>query len=406
MQIQFFKRPIKKLDLFCFLICFFLLTYSCISRKNKSSDKTFSPEPYSINVPLFPDYVNIPEDNPMTKAGVELGRYLFYDGRLSGNTEKSMLMSCASCHKQTHAFEAGLDNPLYKDGHMHGITGKQTPHSMLPLINLAWNSEGYLWNGMINMLNVKLGSEAYKVPAQKPFDFQNIESLVWMGIVAPHEMNGNVDRTVAVIKSEKMYPPMFAKAFGSDTISIDRICKAVAQFVRSLVSANSRFDQYMEGKVKLNDAELNGLNLFTSEKADCFHCHGAPAIPLWTTNRFLNNAKDTIFNDKYDRRIVTGVEDDKGKYRVPTLRNIALTAPYMHDGRFTTLRQVLEFYNGGLQKSDYTDPLMKYTNRGGVHLSEKELDDLEAFLNTLTDSSFITNPAFSNPMPRNKFFIQ
>ena len=387
------------------LLSLFIIIYSCSNKIGINKDKVYTPVPYPIEAPYFPDYTNIPANNPTTKAGVELGRYLFYDGRLSGNTSKPLLMSCGTCHLQIHSFECGLDNPLFKDGHPKGITGKPTPHSMLPLINLAWNTEGYFWNGMINDNNTKLGSVAYGMPATEPYNFRNIESVVWMAIVAPHEMNGKIDRTVETIKNIKMYRPMFVKAFGSDTINIERISMAIAQFIRSLISCNSKFDQYMDGKVKLNESETNGLHLFTSEKADCFHCHGGPTVPLWTTDRFMNNAMDTVFKDAYDRRAITKNPDDAGKYRAPTLRNIAMTAPYMHDGRFKTLRQVLEFYNTGLKPSAYTDPLMKYANRGGIHLSNKELNDLEAFLNTLSDSSFITNPAFSSPRPGDKYFV-
>ena len=396
---------LKRINTWTVLTVVFLIVYSCSNRIASKGATNHAPESYSIEVPSFPDYTNIPIDNPMTKEGVELGRYLFYDGRLSGNTRKDLLMSCATCHKQINSFECGLDNPRFKDGHPCGITGKPTPHSMLPFINLAWNTDGYFWNGMIVDSNSRLGSIPYGIPAEEPYNFRNIESVVWMAIAAPHEMNGKIERSVKTIQNIPMYPPMFAKAFGSDTINLDRISKAIAQFIRSLVSSNSRFDQYMDGKVKLNESETNGLHLFTSEKADCFHCHGSPTVPLWTTNRFLNNAEDTVFNDRYDRRSVTKDPNDAGKYRVPTLRNIALTAPYMHDGRFRSLKEVLKFYNEGLKPSPYTSSLMIYANRGGMHLADKELEDLESFLNTLTDSSFIKNPAFSNPRPKDKYFI-
>jgi len=410
--------PLKRIEIVSLVLILFFLIYSCVERKAISinakaptctiaivSTKSFNTTPYRFEVNRFPDYTNVPLDNPTTVEGVTLGRYLFYDGRLSGNTDTAMLMSCSSCHLQRHSFECGMDNPRFKGGHPVGLTGKPTPHSMLPLINLAWNGSGYMWNGMLNELNMNLGSTRYNLPAVEPYNFKNIESFVWMAIVAPHEMNGRVDRTVALIQKTPIYPPLFAKAFGSDTVTFERISKAIAQFVRTLVSANSKFDQFQDGKQQLSQSELNGLSLFTSEKADCFHCHGLPAIPVWTTDRFMNNAMDTVFNDPFDRRYVTKDPEDCGKYRVPTLRNIALTAPYMHDGRFKTLREVLEFYNSGLKQSTYSDPLMKYANRGGSHLSNKELDDLEAFLNTLTDTSFITNPAFSNPRPKDRFFI-
>ncbi len=393
----------------CLLICLIvfqlLLVYTCVSTSKLSELQSYIPTPYVINFPQFPDSLNIPADNPMTKEGVELGRYLFYDGRLAGRKDKKSLMSCASCHKQEHAFESGIDHPFFKDGRICGPSGNTTHHAMMPLINLVWINEGYLWNGAISNKNEKLGSTEYKVPAEQPFNHKNIESLVWMSIVAPHELNSDIEQTVNTLQKVPMYPPMFMKAFGSDTVTIDRICKVIAQFVRTLVSANSKFDQYMDGKVMLTESELNGSYLFTTENGDCFHCHGSPATPLWTTNMFMNNAKDIDFNEKGDRSTVTGNPKDRGKYRVPTLRNIALTAPYMHDGRYKTLDEVLEFYNSGLKRSPYVDPLMINVNHGGMHLSPDQLNDLKTFLRTLTDSSFIINPAFSNPRPNDPYFI-
>ena len=226
-----------------------------------------------------------------------------------------------------------------------------------------------------------------------------------MMIVAPHEGNGNIEQTLALLRRDSLYPPMFKKAFGTEEITIDRVSKAVAQFVRSLVSFNSKFDRFMRGEVNLTESERRGFFLFSTERADCFHCHGSPALPLWTTNQFVNNAKDVDFTDNNDRSSVTGNELDKGKYRIPTLRNIEFTAPYMHDGSFSTLDEVLEFYNSGLKRSPYVDPLMINVNHGGTYLTPEERADLKAFLLTLSDSSFITNPAFSNPCPNNEFFI-
>ncbi len=385
--------------------CFsFTLAYvsSCVSKRNASSGWTTTP--YKIGVPYFPDSLNIPRDNPMTAEGVELGRYLFYDGRLAGRTHKDSLMSCATCHRQSHSFECGIDHPKFKGGKTFGLTGIPTPHYMMPLINLVWVNEGYMWNGFIHASNEKK-ADKYGVSAEYGFNYKNLESFVWMMIVAPHEGNGNIEQTLALIRSDSLYPPMFQKAFGTEEITIDRVSKAVAQFVRSLVSFNSKFDRFMRGEVNLTESERRGFFLFSTERADCFHCHGSPALPLWTTNQFMNNAKDVDFTDKNDRSSVTGNELDKGKYRIPTLRNIEFTAPYMHDGSFSTLDEVLEFYNSGLKRSPYVDPLMINVNHGGTYLTPEERADLKAFLLTLSDSSFITNPAFSNPCPNNEFFI-
>jgi cytochrome c peroxidase len=164
------------------------------------------------------------------------------------------------------------------------------------------------------------------------------------------------------------------------------------------VSGNSKFDRYLQGKEQLTPQELHGYILFTTEEgADCFHCHGSPALPLWTTNMFMNNAKDIDFEGEKDRFSVTGNPMDKGKYRVPTLRNIEFTGPYMHDGRFKTLDEVLEFYNNGLKRSPYIDPLSINANHGGSHLSDADLKAVKAFLLTLSDTTFIHDARFSNP---------
>ncbi|MCQ2607327.1 MAG: hypothetical protein MJ197_01385 [Bacteroidales bacterium] len=380
-------------------IQFATITYfvSCATNKYTKSKNTHS---YIFNI-LYPtDSLNIPENNPTTKEGVTLGRYLFYDGRLSGRTHTDSLLSCASCHRQSRSFECGIDHPKYKEGKTFGLTGIPTPHVTMPLINLAWNHEGYMWNGFVSKENKQKPNIPY------PANYQNLESFVWMMIIAPHECNGNIEQSVAIIAQDTMYHRLFREAFGTEEITIDKISKAVAQFVRTLISFDSKFDKFMRGETQLTDSEMRGFFLFTTEKADCFHCHGSPAEPLWTSNQFMNNARDIDFTDNHDRYSVTHDELDKGKYRVPTLRNIEFTAPYMHDGQYKTLDEVLNFYNTSLKRSPYVDPLMINVNHGGMFLSENELTDLKAFLLTLSDTSFLHNPAYSNPMPENPYFIK
>ena len=355
---------------------FFLFLVVACSCGNRLPQYSYEPVPYDLGVPFFPDSLNIPADNPMTQDGVRLGRYLFYDERLSGDPKRPM--SCATCHKQENSFECGTAD--FPDGRPVGNSGKKTPNVMLPLINLVWNSNGYFWNGYINKESGK-----------------NIETTVPMAITAPHEMDGDIECTVKLIRNDPFYRELFYKAFGTTDINIDLISKAVAQFVRSLVSFNSKFDRFMAGEVQLTKCETRGLMLFTTEGADCFHCHGSPALPLWTTNLFMNNAKDIDFEGQNDRSAITQNPLDKGKYRVPTLRNIEFTAPYMHDGRFKTLDDVLEFYNNGLKRSPYIDPLSINTNHGGMNLSDRDLQDLKAFLLTLSDTAFIHDLRFSNP---------
>ena len=342
--------------------------------------------PYVIEVPFgFPQKMNIPENNPMTVEGVELGRCLFYDGRMSGRTHPDSLMSCATCHLQHNSFECGIDHPVYENGFTHGLTGIPTPHLMLPMINLVWNMNGYLWNGKISNDNPNTS-------------FRNIEDLVWMGVLAPHEMNGDTNRTKAVIAAIPGYPEMFKKAFGSEEVTMKRISMAVAQFVRTLISYNAKFDRYMRGEEQLTASELSGFVLFTTEEgADCFHCHGGFGNPLFTTNLFYNNGKDTVFPGTDDRYVLTGDPMDLGAYKATTLRNIELTGPYMHDGRFATLEEVVDFYAHGLLWSPYINPLMHHIANGGTQLVPSEKADLIAFIKTLRDEEFLSNTEFGPP---------
>ena len=350
----------------------------------------YSPTPYELEIPkYFPTELNIPPDNPLTIEGIELGRHLFYDGRFSGRTHPDSLMSCSTCHLQAKSFECGIDHPKYTGGFTFGITGKHTPHVMLPLINLVWNNSGYLWNGFISNNN------------PEPH-FRNIEDLVWMGVVAEHEMNGDTSRVVELFQNIPGYPELFRKAFGTDKITMDRMSKAIAQFIRTLISTDTKFDQYMRGEYQLSESELSGFVLFTTEEgADCFHCHGGFGNPLFTTNLFYNNGKDTLFTGEYedlrDRYHVTGNPMDLGAYKATTLRNIELTAPYMHDGRYATLDEVIDYYSHDIHWSPYINPLMHHMAYGGVQLTVKEKKDLKAFIRTLKDETFLTNPDYARP---------
>ncbi len=377
-------RPIR------YLLIISLMIFISSCEKDEEPESPYKPTPYEIDIPYgFPTRLNIPEDNPMTEEGIELGRYLFYDGRMSGRTHPDSLMSCATCHIQENSFECGIDHPEYTGGFTHGITGKPTPHVMLPMINLVWNESGYLWNGLI--------SEDNPDP-----HYRNIEALVWMGIVAEHEMNSDTNRAKEVIQSIPGYPELFEKAFGSKKVTVKRMGKAIAQFIRTLISANSKFDKYLRGEVQLNASELQGFVLFTTEEgADCFHCHGGSGNPLFTTNLFYNNGKDSLFTGPYedprDRYHITGDPQDLGAYKAPTLRNIELTGPYMHDGRFARLDDVINFYSHDLVWSPYIDPLMHHIANGGVQLTPKEKEDLKSFIRTIRDEDFLNNPDFGPP---------
>ena len=372
--------------LFAISVALVLIANAC--HKEELPEGIFTATPYNLLIPrYFPTQLNVPEDNPLTVEGVRLGRYLFYDTRLCGyvGPDPDSMMSCASCHVQAHNFDVGLDNPRFPGGHPCGLSGLPTTHTPLPLVNLVFNSEGYFWNGLVSDGNHNAGQ-------------QYLEDIVTMTITAPDEMNSTQQRALKAIASAGFYDKMFEQAFGTPEITIERIEKALAQFVRVLVSGNSKFDRYLRGEEQLSDAELRGYVLFTTEEgADCFHCHGSEGSPLFTTNLFYNNALDAIPDNAHDRYSVTGNPSDKGAYRAPSLRNVSASAPYMHDGRFQTLDEVLEFYNAGLVNSPYVHPLMHKITDGGACLTPSQLADLKAFLLTLTDDEFLTKEEFSNP---------
>ena len=353
-----------------------LMSTSC--EKTPEPDPIKPATPYSISIPHgFPTNVNLPSDNPMTVEGIALGRYLYYDGRMSGKADENMPMSCSSCHLQKYAFENGI-------GKGTGTIGIQTDNVMLPHINLLWNPGTYLWNGSV----------------------KSIEEDVVGTVLSEAEFASTPEKVVAAISAVDMYPPLFEAAFGTPQITMDRIAKAIAQFMRTQISSNSKFDKMQRGEYQFTPAEQRGLVLFqTEEGADCFHCHGSVGNPLFTTNLFYNNAKDSIFDKTGDRYSVTGNVLDIGAYKATTLRNIELTGPYMHDGRFQTLDEVIDFYSEGLVYSEYAHPLMMKLSPPyghGAELNPGEKADLKAFLLTLTDDDFIDeNNDLSNPFKDN-----
>jgi cytochrome c peroxidase len=357
---------------FILLMGFLIFIIGCKHNEEIDLTPVFKPTPYTISVPQgFPTILNIPEDNPMTVEGIELGRYLFYDGRIAGRANEDKYMSCSSCHIQGNSFIIGLPRP-----HPFGLDGTPTHHAMLPLINLVWNPGTFGWNGSV----------------------QSIEQDVLAVITDPNEFNSTHVAVVNAISEIAGYKEMFKNAFGTDEVNIDRIAKAIAQFVRTLISADSKFDKYLKGEVQLSASELNGFVLFTTEEgADCFHCHGSSGNPLFTTHLFYNNGKDTIFDDPYDRYSITGDPMNTGAYKASTLRNIEFTAPYMHDGRFNSLDDVINVYSHQLVWSPYIDPLMHHISTGGNQLTPDEKVNLKAFLLTLSDTAFIQNPHFSSP---------
>lgn len=331
-------------------------------------DGIYVPVPYTLEIPqLFQDKLIAPlnpSTNPLTEEGVALGKKLFFDKKLSGDNTQS----CASCHDPQNAF---TDNTRFSDG-IDGVFG--TRNSM-PLFNLAWNfGERFAWDGK----ELSLERQALE-PVRNPI-----------------EMHSNWADVANRLQQDATYPTLFLQTFGTSTIDSTLITKAIAQFERILISGDSKFDQHLLGTATLTPQELNGFNVFMDEaRGDCFHCHGSDNNPLWTDNDFHNNGLDATFTD-LGLGAVTGDPNDNGKFRSPSLRNLAFTAPYMHDGRFATLEEVIDHYSEGLQSSPTVDPLMKKVNQGGVQLTAQDKADLKAFLLTLTDNNFVNNPNFRN----------
>ncbi len=367
------SHVLKSFGFILFSFFFFSLS-SCNNEKDQDSIATATP--YTIKVPPgFPTNYTIPEDNPMTLEGVALGRFLYFDERLSGRADQGLGMSCGSCHLQEYSFENGT-------GFGIGTTGIKTHHVMLPHINLLWNPGTYGWNG----------------------GTKKIEDDVLSVITLESELNSTWPEAVAAIQKISIYPPMFEKAFGTPEVTPLRIAKAIAQFMRTQISADSKFDKMLRGDLNFTTSERNGMVLFSTENGgDCFHCHGGPGNPLFTTNLFYNNAKDTQFDTLNDRYSVTHQTKDIGAYKATTLRNIELTGPYMHDGRYKTLDDVINFYSEGLVYSQYVHPLMHkaFPPFGtGAQFNPQQKADLKAFLLTLTDTAFIHNPALSDPFKK------
>lgn len=353
--------PMKIKHLFLFTL---FLLMSCSSKE----DEIYTPVPYNLEIPpLFSEKLIapiIPTNNPLTVEGIALGKKLFNDKILSGNKTQS----CAHCHRLQEAFSHSLQ-------FSEGANGSFGQRNSMPLFNLAWNyDELFTWGG-------------------KEF---SLEKQAFEPVSNPIEMNANWKTIENLLNSHDTYPALFNKAFGTTTIDSNLVVKAIAQFERTLISANSKFDSYLLGETTLTAEEQNGFDVFMDEaKGDCFHCHGSNNNPLWTDNKFHNNGLDTSFSD-LGLGAITGDPADNGKFKTPSLRNLTFTAPYMHDGRFTTLIEVINHYSEGLQPSSTIDPLMKKVNQGGVNLSEKDKADLKAFLITLSDTEFINNPDFKN----------
>jgi len=326
-----------------------------------------------LEKPYFFAEPNLPQNNPLTEEGIELGRYLFWEKALSRNNS----VSCGSCHFPDASFS---DNTPFSVG----LYGEQTHRNSMALVNLAWNNT-FFWDGRAATLEEQL--------------FEPVRN--------PIEMDMTWPEASARIATDSTYQKMFTQAYGTPCVDSIRITNAMAQFIRTMISHRSKFDRaYRYGEVQLSASEQRGLELFQAEGGDpeiypggqnggdCFHCHGGGLIEF-TDHQFHNNGLDSVFTD-LGRAEATGFDLDRGLFKTPTLRNIEFSAPYMHDGRFQTLHEVVEHYNSGGHNSATLDPLMKFPEEG-LGLSPQDVDDLVNFLKTLSDSEFIENPNFHDP---------
>ncbi|MGC4059043.1 MAG: cytochrome c peroxidase [Chitinophagaceae bacterium] len=292
------------------------------------------------------------KDNQLTKAGFMLGRKLFYDTRLS----KDSSTSCGSCHQSFAAFS--------QTGHnvSHGVNGLLGNRNSPALFNLNWNTS-FMWDGGVNHIEVQPTAP----------------------ITNPVEMDETLDNVMNKLKADAEYHKMFIAAFGTDEITSQRMLKALAQFMGSMVSDNAKYDKVQRGQAQFSDEEAAGLTVFESK---CATCHPAP---LFTDHSFRNVGIKPGINNDSGRAHITLSPDDLYKFRVPSLRNLSYTAPYLHDGRFETIDQVLDQMESGIYASPSLDPLVK----DGLKLSSAERSNLKAFLKTLDDETFVSDKRFA-----------
>ncbi len=351
--------------------------------------------PYTFELPRGFPPPPVPEDNPMSAAKVELGRHLFYDKRLSENET----MSCASCHRQDLAFTDGLAVSA-------GASGEHTARGSMMLGNVAYAST-LTW---ANPLLLTLERQA----------------LVPMFGDAPVELGLTSSEVLQdKLRQVSVYQRLFSEAFPdvSDPFTVERVVQALASFQRTLITGNSPFDAYLYGKDSnaISDAAIRGYELFNSEKLECFHCHvgfnlsdhvtyqGKPFIdrPYHNTGLYNIDGRGAYPEPNTGVMSVTAAPEDMGRFRAPTLRNIAVTAPYMHDGSIETLSEVLDHYasggrhiESGPHRGDGSSSPLKSSLIGGFSLTEDERASVLAFLESLTDESFLTEPRFADPWPQ------
>jgi cytochrome c peroxidase len=320
------------------------------------NDPPHKPKPLKLLIPKgWPKPTrNIFANNPLTEEGFQLGKKLFYDGRLS----KDGNVPCASCHQQFASFST------YDHDFSHGINNSLTKRNAPALFNIAWMNEMH-WDGAIN----------------------HIEVQPLAPLTAANEMGETLENVLSKINADTAYRRMFKAAFGSANITSQRILKAMAQFTGSIQSYNSKYDKVKRGEITFTMSEAQGYEVF---RAKCNACH---TEPLFTNNSFRNNGLD--INKKLadaGRMAITSNPEDSLKFKVPSLRNLYLTSPYMHDGRMITLQQVLEHYRNGI---NITQPTLDSLLKKRLVISRREEVDLLAFLFTLTDEELTKNKRYA-----------
>ena len=338
-----------------FYLSLSFILFSCKKEGEISPIQTDSSDKISFLQPSnFPSPIYTYSNNPLTKKGFELGRFLFYDPLLSLDSS----ISCGTCHAQGHAF---ADHNVSLSKGVHNTFGIRNAPS---LVNLAW-STSFMWDGGVN----------------------HIEVQPLVPLTSEHEMGETMAQIVLKLNRSEFYKQKFKEAFGVTKITDQKLLHALAQFTSMLVSSNSKYDQVIAGNEQFTTEEKQGYELF---KLNCALCH---TEPLFTDYSFRNSGLLIDLNDT-GREKVSQDAKDRGKFKVPSLRNIAYTYPYMHDGRFSNLEDVLEFKVNGIQDSPTLDPYLKK----GIKLNTQEQKAIISFLNTLTDFNFIGNTLFSEPV--------
>lgn len=339
-----------------FVACILILSQSLESCHKKDASPPYNPTLLQQQIPdNFPAPVYTFSNNPLTKEGFELGRKLFYEGRLSIDGE----FPCSSCHQQFAAF-ATFDHSL-----SHGYNNSFTTRNAPGLWNLAWQKE-FHHDGL----------------------YKTLEAEAVDPITAPNQMSESIENVLNKLKNDAGYKTMFRAAFGDETINSERMLKALAQFTGSIISSDSKYDRVKKGQASFTSFEQRGETLFMSK---CATCH---TPPLFTDFSYRNTglAVNSSLND-YGRMRVTNNPADSLKFKVPSLRNIDITFPYMHDGRFASVQQCIEHYSNSVQYSTTVDPLLV----NGIPLTNPEVIDLVQFLKTLTDSTLLQDSRFSKP---------